>query len=400
MIPLTAKKIKHENDPRKTDNNYSLLLDNLGYCYYKLGNPKAVDCLNKSLKIKLEQNDQYGLIGTYNTLSLLYSKTDQKLSKIYAKKAYKSACITNAAIYKIVGLAKLIEKSEGNELKRYSLDFIKIADSLTSARQKAKNEFSRIKYESGIDKAENLQLKVQKIENELELEKQKNRNTILYIIIFFTTAISLFLYLHLTIKGRKEKNKAILESEIRISKKLSDELADDVYHTLTFTENTDLEKEENKEELLNNLDTIYSKTRNLSKENSLIATDENFNIALKEMISGFKTADINIILNGFDLISWNKVEKNKKIILHRVLQELFSNMKNHSQATLVSINFKKDKNKLTVVYNDNGIGTNKKTTILKNGLQNVENRIKTINGNIIFDNNSEKGFRLTFSIPI
>ena len=53
------------------------------------------------------------------------------------------------------------------------------------------------------------------------------------------------------------------------------------------------------------------------------------------MISGFKTPELNILLNGFDLILWNEINKNKKIILYRVLQELFFNMKKHSEATLV-----------------------------------------------------------------
>lgn len=400
LVPLVAKKIKHETDSKKTDNTYSLLLDNLGYCYCKIGNPKALDCLNKSLKIKLEQKDYYGLIGTYNTLSLFYSKSNLKLSKMYAEKAYKSASKVNAALYKANGLAVLINKSEGDELKKYSLDFIKLVDSFMVARQKAKNEFSRIKYDSGIDRAENLHLKAQKTENELQLERQKNRNIISYVIIFFTTSLSLSLYFYLTSKGRKEKDAAMFESEIRISKKLHDELANDVYNTLLFTEFTDLRQEENKEHLLNNLDTIYARTRNISKENSPVITDENYGIALKEMIAGYKTHNLNIILNGFDLILWNEIEKNKKIILYRVLQELFSNMKKHSEATLVSITFKNIKKNLTIIYNDNGVGTGKRKLILKNGLQNVESRIKTINGNIIFDNNSEKGFRLSFSFPL
>lgn len=400
LIPLVAKKIRHETDSRKTENTYSLLLDNLGYCYYKLGNPKALDCLKKSLKIKLEQRDEYGLIGTYNTLSLFYSKTDPKLSKMYAEKAYASACKVNAGIYKANGLAVLIQNSEGDELKKYSLDFIKLVDSFLIARQKAKNEFSRIKYDSGIDKAENLQLKTQKIKNEIQLERQKKRNIISYILILFITTLSLFLYCYLTLKGKKEKDTAILESEMRISKKLHDELANEVYNILVFTENTDLKQEENKEHLLNNLDTIYYRTRNISKENSRIITDKDYDISLKEMISGYKTPDVNIILNGFDLISWTEMEKNKKIILFRILQELFANMKKHSQATLVSVNFKNIKKNLTVTYNDNGIGATTRPLILKNGLQNVESRIKTINGNIIFDNNSERGFRLTFSIPL
>jgi signal transduction histidine kinase len=210
----------------------------------------------------------------------------------------------------------------------------------------------------------------------------------------------LFLYFHLTSKGKKEKNVAIFNSEIRISKKLHDELANDVYQTIAFAETRDLEKDDNKEKLLNNLDTIYFRTRNISKENSNISTDKNYPQELKEMISDHKSPEINILTNGFDTIRWNEIGKNKKIILYRVLQEFFMNMKKHSQATLVSVTFKIKDSNMTVIYIDNGIGASNNTLIFKNGLQNVENRIKTINGTLIFDNNSDKGFKLSFTFPV
>ncbi|MFZ0595661.1 MAG: ATP-binding protein, partial [Flavobacterium sp.] len=354
----------------------------------------------KSLKANLILDNDFGLINNYKNLSNYYLISNPKLAKEYAKKSYERACKVNSATNKANCLAQLIKVTKEDDLKKYSLDYIKIIDSITKGRKQAKNQFSTIKYESKKDKEENFQLKAQKAENDLQLEKQKKRNIISYIFIFFSAVSSFALYFHLTSKVKKEKDNLIFESEMRISKKLHDELANDVYKTLDFAETTDLTQEKNREQLLNILDTIYFRTRNISKENSHIITNENYPMALKEMISGYKTSDINIILNGFDLILWHKIEKNKKIILYRVLQELFSNMKKHSQATLVSINLKKDEKKLTVNYNDNGVGTNKKTTILKIGLQNVETRIKTINGNIIFDNNSEKGFRITFSIPV
>ncbi|MBF4492625.1 ATP-binding protein [Flavobacterium sp. MR2016-29] len=400
LIPLVAKKIKHESDQNKTDFNYSLLLDNLGYCYYKIGNPKALDCLNKSLKIKLEQNDNHGLIGTYNTLSTYYSKTDANLSKMYAEKAYSSACKANSAIYKANGLAMLIQKSDGDELKKYSLDFIKLADSFTVAREKAKNQFARIKYDSDLDKAENLFLKTQKIENVLQIERQNNRTKISYIIILFTGTMLLYLFFHLTSKGKKEKNDAIYTSEIRISKKLHDELANNVYQTLVFAESRNLELEENKEELLNNLDLLYSKTRKISKENSTIKTDKSYDLVLKEMISGFKTQDLNILLNGFDTIDWNEVDKNKKITLYRVLQELLTNMKTHSNASLVGINLKKMHKNITVIYNDNGTGTNIDTISFKSGLHNIESRIHNIKGDIKIDSAPDRGFKVSFNFPL
>ena len=400
LEPLAARKIRHESDSAKTDNAYAILLENLGYCYYKVGDPRAINCLQKSAAIKLKLNEDYELVSSYNNLALYYSKTNPALSKLYTEKEYHTACKINSATFKANSLSTLITKTEGAELKKYTLAYIKIIDSITIARRKAKNQFSTIKYSSNQNKEENLQLKGQKAENELQLERQRKRNIVSYIIIFSTTMISLLVFVHLISKSRKEKNDAILQSEIRISKKLHDELEQDVYQTLKFSAHADLNQEENKDQLLNNLNKIYSKARNISKENSSIRTDENYSSALKEMISRFKTVDLNIILNGYDQIPWNEIEKSKKIILYRILQELFGNMKKHSQATLVNLNFKNIEKKIVVVYNDNGVGAYNRSIILKNGLQNVESRIKTINGNIIFDSNSKTGFKLSFNFPI
>jgi bifunctional pyridoxal-dependent enzyme with beta-cystathionase and maltose regulon repressor activities len=73
---------------------------------------------------------------------------------------------------------------------------------------------------------------------------------------------------------------------VRIAK-LHDELANDVYQTMAFVEMQDLSYSYNKETLLDNLDTIYSRTRNISKENSTIAMGPDYIPNLKEMISDF-----------------------------------------------------------------------------------------------------------------
>ncbi|RXM42093.1 hypothetical protein BOW55_20905, partial [Flavobacterium sp. YO12] len=60
-------------------------------------------------------------------------------------------------------------------------------------------------------------------------------------------------------------------------------------------------------------------------------------------------------------------------------------MKNASNASLVIVSFKIVQKNITVTYSDNRVGTENKKTFLKNTVQNVENRIKTINGTINFD---------------
>ena len=87
------------------------------------------------------------------------------LAKEFAKKSYEEAIKTKSVSELTDALSLAIKTSEGNQLKKYSLTYIKITDSITAARQKAKNQFSNIKYTSQKDKTENLQLKKQKIEN-------------------------------------------------------------------------------------------------------------------------------------------------------------------------------------------------------------------------------------------
>ncbi|MFQ6602469.1 tetratricopeptide repeat protein [Flavobacterium sp. C3NV] len=400
LVPLSKIKTICKNNKYVNDYEYARILDDVGLCYHQQGKPEAIEYYKKALAIQLRLKDSYALLYTNLHIAEYFQLSNPQKAQPYAKKAYLLSNELNDASNKLQSLKLLAKTSEGKNLKEYSAKFIQLADSIEKARKTAKNQFAEIKYYSKKDKDENLHYKAEKVKNELQLERQKNRNIISYIILFFTTMFSLFLYCYLTIKGKKEKNDAVLKSELRISNQLSAELTHDVYETLTFAENIDLTNEGNKEKLLNSLDAIYARTRNISKENSAISTGKHYASALKEMISGFKTPELNILLNGFDSILWHDIEKNKKIVLYRILQELFFNMKKHSQATLVSINFKINDKTMTIIYNDNGIGTKNSTPNFKNGLQNVENRIKTINGNIIFDNNSEKGFRLSFTFPL
>ena len=162
---------------------------------------------------------------------------------------------------------------------------------------------------------------------------------------------------------------------------------------MAFAKTQDLSINQNKEILLTNLDTIYSRTRNISKENSSIDTGPLFVSNLKEMVSAFNTNTVNVLINGIDTINWATLESNKKITVYRVLQELLVNMKKHSQCSLVVLTFKKNEKKLHIDYSDNGIGATFDEKKSKNGLLNVENRIQAIKGTLTFDTKSNKGFK-------
>ena len=73
-------------------------------------------------------------------------------------------------------------------------------------------------------------------------------------------------------------------------------------------------------------------------------------------------------------------------------------MKKHSQANLVVIKFESDPKSILISYTDNGKG-GEKTTMVKNGLQYMENRIQAVKGTIDFDTEPDKGFKVKISIP-
>ena len=392
LFPLTLKK-EVLNDAE----TYSRIIDNLGYCYYKVGNSKGIIYLNQSKKIREQRKDNWGMIGSYTHLSEFYKKTNPFLATKYALLTYEKATKLNSVDDRLYSLELLIQNSTGNKLKEYSLLYLHINDSINKVRQKAKNQFAKIKYDSTKEKNENQKLKAQTI---LKQEQQQNKNVFLYLVVAVIITISIVVGNFLVVKNRREKIRSAYTTEIRIAKKLHDELANDVFHTMAFAETQDLSTNANKDILLSHLDTIYSRTRNISKENSSIEAGPLFTSNLKEMVSAFNSSAINVLINGIDTIDWLNVDNNTKITTYRVLQELLVNMKKHSQCSLAVLIFKKNVNKLQIDYSDNGVGATIKELNLKNGLQNIENRIQSIKGTITFKTKSGKGFKVHITFPI
>ena len=165
LLPLST-----ENEVIQDSASFSKVIDNLGYSYFKLGNPKGIEYLNQALKIKTRLKDEWGMGASYLHLSKYYKQIQPRLANDYARKAYEKATIAHNVDDRLESLALLIQSSSGNQSKFYSEQYIQINDSITTARQKARNQFAKIKYDSKKEKEENQLLKTQKAENLLEIE--------------------------------------------------------------------------------------------------------------------------------------------------------------------------------------------------------------------------------------
>lgn len=192
----------------------------------------------------------------------------------------------------------------------------------------------------------------------------------------------------------QENRLKIKNTELKYSKKVHDKVANRIYQILSEVENNPVL---NKNELLDKLENVYEISRDISyekNENDRI----NFAEKLSDMMSSYSSDEVEFYILGNENELWEHCTLEVKNELYEVIQELLTNMKKHSQASRVVLNFSQKENEIKIKYSDNGIGV--KEFQQKNGLQNTVSRIFNINGTLIFDTENKEGFKAQISFPI
>ncbi|SRX73461.1 tetratricopeptide repeat-containing sensor histidine kinase [Aequorivita antarctica] len=376
---LNLAYVKIRNDTNSLQS--AMVLDNLGYVQSKLGNPDALLNLKKALSIRDTQNNLEGIYSSNKHLAMYYfDRNDKQLSQSYSNKAYQTAQLLNSITYLQDALSLFAIMNDDPKI----IQFKKITDSIAKDKQLAENKNAYLKYNVAKEKKKTS-------EALLEREMEKNQKLIfiiLGIIIFLT---SIFIYLIQRVKYKKEKILQVHNTETRISKKVHDEVANDVYHLMAKIQGNAPDNEE----LLDELEKIYNKTRDISKENSAMEIQENFSGQLNDLLLSYQTEKVKIATRNISKIDWSTISETKKTTIYRILQELMTNMKKHSNANVVVLSFQQNNKKINIEYTDNGKGCEIKN---KNGLQNAENRIKTLNGTINFESKPNGGFKAKITL--
>jgi signal transduction histidine kinase len=390
----------HQNSVNSYPLEKALILYNIGSAKFKKDNSDGLQELQQSLKIRDSIHHVLGQIGSHLKLGEYFENKNKQKAQEHLIKALDISTRYNNVDNRLKALKILIRLADNNAISKYSKTYIQLNDSITNVRQKAKNQFAKYRFDHTKEQQKNLLLKSQNAEDELLIQKQKNQNQGLLFGILILFGFGILFYLVIKAKHKKEKIKEAYLTENRIAVKIHDELANDIYNTIAYTENTDLSQEQNKSKLLDNLEDVYHRTRNISKENTTIDTGENYLEFLKNMLSEYQQTDRKILIVAPESIPWSELGSHQKIIVYRVLQELMVNMKKHSQATIVMLRFEIINKKVHIYYSDNGVGLSNVKINLKNGFQNVENRIKTINGTITFEPKSVTGLKILITFPM
>ena len=360
----------------------SRVLDNLGAAQGKLFDPNGIVNMHEALRRRVKADDLKGMYASNKHLTEYYRDLNVlDSSKYYAKASLRIADQLNTPSYKKDALSNLIYLGEKGD---WAIQLITLSDSLEKVRFKIDNKFAHAKY--------NLQKERVKTQKALlDSEREKGRTRLFQLLFGGLVVLSISLYYVLRSRYKRGKMRQVLSTESRISKKVHDEVANDVFQVMTRLQGSP----STEVEVIDDLESIYEKTRDISKENSAVDLDNDFGQVLTDLLSSYQSLEVNIITRNISKIGWKRISTLNKASIYRVLQELMTNMRKHSNASIVLLIFHQRGRKVNIIYKDNGVGCE----LVKNtGLQNAENRIKTLKGSIIFDSEPEKGFKVTIEL--
>lgn len=383
----------------KSSKEYARILDNLAYTSWLQSKQRIVENeLNKALAIRLKENDVWGQNASYAHLTDYFSDKDQDQALDYAYKRKAIAYANKSVEDKLEVYQQLILLESPTNSKKYFAAYQKLNDSIQLERNKAKNQFALIRFESEKNKTDLL---------EAEAENEKKKNDILRLYIIIVLLFILFGFAYSFYRKRKQKleqEKALLEQEkivevkqtkLKYSKKVHDKVANGIYHVMSDIEN---KTEFNRDEILDKLEIVYEISRDISYDNIDEILHDNFADKLVQLISSYDSDKVKIFLIGNEKDFWINISQQAKAEIFLVMQELLTNMKKHSEASRIVLNFKQANQYVFINYSDNGVGISELKP--KNGLQNTVSRISSINGDVIFETENKNGLKIIIKFPI
>ncbi len=216
---------------------------------------------------------------------------------------------------------------------------------------------------------------------------------------------SIYLYRNKTLLMRNKKLQQsflqeLLQTQERVSKRISKDLHDSVGQSLLLVKNRVLKNKD--EQTANVVDGVIDDVRSISRslhpfkleELGLTVTLQSSVEMIDESYDIFISAEIDDIDDVFD--------QEKEINIYRLVQESFNNILKHSNARSAEIIVtNKDKN-VEILIKDNGKGfdvSKEKVSMSKIGLKTLSERSKFLKANFKILSEINQGTTLIFNIP-
>lgn len=370
--------------------DYARALNNLASAKYNL-NPEynPLPLFYKALQLREQEGNPVEENSSYATLSNYFLDKDKEKALEYAKKMLAVSIQSRSEEDQLQALQKIVKLDKENYLKYFN-EFQILNESLQISKTKSKNQFAIVRYEV---KQQNDRYQKLVEDNKFERIKRNFAISILIIILI----VGIFWYRKRKIRLEQEKELEIKNTQLKISKKVHDVVANGIYQVMTKIEN---QKHFDKEKALDELEFVYEKSRDISYEkNDHVSEEKDFSEKVSELIGSFKNESVNTYIAGNEKVLWENVSKTTQDEVFQIIRELLVNMRKHSGASNVSFRFERTQEEIRISYSDNGIGISG-DVLYKNGLSSTVSRIENIRGAIIFDTKTEKGLKINISFPV
>jgi len=387
-----------------------------------------------TLAKSLNQPDILQLLYFRNYESLLhlkqYKQAKKQLTAIVNEGIFTKDVNNRKTIYaQLVSINELMANKEEayKWLKKYSA----LSDSLSDIRLKETVSTLEAKYQNSENRNQIVQLKTQKVQQDIEVTEQRNYVFALAAtsILFFSIALFSYLYYRnnkklifqkelnhkqeIETRQQEEKlkiTKAILEGEEKERERIAKELHDGlggmlagVKINLSGWASKQLAPEQRTDfnnivlQLDRSVSELRGVARNLMPESLLKFGLET---ALKDLCEFFMNDDLDIDLQTYSIAK--DLSLSAQLNIYRIVQELLSNAIRHSNATTILLQCSQDAAAFYITIEDNGTGFNMDS--LANykgmGISNIHNRVDYLGGMVEIESKIGEGTTVNIELKL
>ncbi|WP_299713116.1 ATP-binding protein [uncultured Tenacibaculum sp.] len=404
-----SKNLKEENPLQ-----YALLLESLTFSQYQLSKKDFIlehlgtkDIIVKRyeevLSIRKNNNDLRSISTTHLNIANYYKDNKNRAkAKFHAKEALLSAKQTHNNERWLEALKLLSDLSMGEQSKQFLEEYIKLNDSLFTEERKLKNQFAKIRYETGKKEEENISLKAENERRIIAFEKQRQQKIIGWLVatlslLILLSSVSFFSFRRkkLLFQAQLQKIEVREKERRQIAKSLHDEVAGDLRMLHQKLAQSQLLVEAQK------LEMVKDNVRNLSHQLSSISFEKvTFIDQIINLVSDYFEPNFRIRTHHLKKIDWTEVDNPIKRVLYLSIRESIQNCKKYAEATRMDISFKVYKKSVLLTIQDNGIGFDTNTSKKGIGLQNMQERVEELQGKLAISSELHKGTNIEIQVPL
>lgn len=394
----------------KSLSNYILVLGNLGYSEMKSGITKGTDnYFKEALSLSKENDFKNNIVYQLKNLGEYYSIIkDNTRSISYLKQSLQLAekLKMGEEIKKSLQLLSQIDK---HNAAIYDKRYIVISDSLAKAQRINRNKYARIEYETSV------------VEDENKVLSTKNTYIIIVSLLLIFALVLVIVYRYIRSQKREiefRKAQQMAEEEIfellkeyqlklsiakeleqnRISKELHDSVMNKLYGArmqLGILNDSDVKEIKEKRLIyVDLLQEIEQEIRSISHDLQSEIIDNQFDyIPLLSNLIQLQN-EISTSLFTFEVdpnINWDVIDSLVKINIFRIVQESLLNVTKHAKATMCNISVSLEANHLILLIKDDGVGFDFNTSKQGIGLNNIQERVKTIKAELEISSTFNEG---------